>query len=84
VPELLVEIQRGGTEAAPAPRILIDRIPMRSLEAARDYLRRYAQFPRATEAHVIVAPADDAIHDWVMKVLDILKQLGYEKFSFRQ
>lgn len=82
--ELHLEIQRGGTPAAPAPRILIARTPMRDWAATEDYLWRYAQLPTGNSAHVIVAPADDAIHAWVMKALDLLKQHGYEKVSFKR
>ena len=83
--ELHVEILRGGAAAAPAPRIRVDGIAMKDWAAAEDYLRRYAQFPGVTSSvQVIVAPADNAVHAWVMKALDLLKQHGYEKVSFKR
>ena len=83
--ELHVEILRGGTAAAPAPRIRVDGIPMKDWAAADDYLRRYAKVPGVTSSvQVVVAPADNAVHGWVMKALDLLKQRGYEKVSFKR
>ncbi len=83
--ELHLEIQRGGTAAAPAPRILIARTPMRDWAAADAYLRRYAQLPgAAASTHVVIGPAADAVHAWVMKALDLLKLHGYEKVSFKR
>ncbi|MBM4038353.1 MAG: biopolymer transporter ExbD [Planctomycetes bacterium] len=85
VVELHVEILRGGTAPAPAPRLVVDGIPRRDWAAVEDYLRRYAQLSGVkSSVQVIVAPADNAVHAWVMKALDLLKQHGYEKVSFKR
>ncbi|HUT32172.1 MAG TPA: biopolymer transporter ExbD [Planctomycetota bacterium] len=83
-PELWVEIHRGGTAAAPSPRVLIDHAPMRSWDAAEAYLRDYARIPGATKIRIVVAPSDDAVHAWVMHALDLLKQTGYENVGFKR
>lgn len=84
IPELWVAIQNGGTAANPAPRILIGGKVMSGWAGVRAFLRDYARIPTGRDDRVILLPADDAAHGWVMKVLDILKELGYENVGFRR
>jgi biopolymer transport protein ExbD len=83
-PELLVDIRNVGTAASPAPRILIDRRPMRDWDAAEVYLRTYARTPEGKDTQVILAVSDDAAHGWAVRALGILNHLGYRNISIKR
>jgi len=84
VSEVLIEIRRGGTPAEPQPRILIDRRDVRGWGGAVAWLRDYARLAGATSDPVILAPADDVPHGWVMRAFDILRQFRYENVNFKK
>ena len=82
--DIQISIRNQGTEAAPKPRIAIDQAVMRDWGDARARLARLAQLPDGTKDPVIIDAADDALHDWVMSTIDILKQLGFRNIGFRR
>ncbi|MFW6107242.1 MAG: ExbD/TolR family protein [bacterium] len=90
IDELWVFVKKGGTEKDPRPVIQIDRrvMPGRTEERVWDetrlMLERLARVAGVKKYAVLLVPDPDAPHGYVMKALDILKDLGYENINFKQ
>ena len=82
--ELFIAIKNAGTAEAPRPRLLLDGRPMLNWAALRTALRDHAAIPGGTRDTVILVPADDAAHGWVMNALDLLTEFGYRNVSFKR
>jgi biopolymer transport protein ExbD len=82
--EIWIFVQNGGTAAEPEPRIIIDQRRMRGWKETYSTLERLARVPKARQDPVLLVPDGNAQHGWVMKVLDILNQLGYRNINFKQ
>ena len=82
--EIWILIKNRGAAAHPAPKIVIDQVAMSDWDAVYARLARLAEVGSARTDVIVVAPDDDALHAWVMKVLDYLNQLRFEKISFRK
>ena len=83
-PELWIVIKNQGTRSQPKPKVVIDQVVMKDWDQVHARLTRLAQLPGARADTVILAPDDDALHAWVMKALDCLNQLHFQKISFKQ
>jgi len=82
IPEISIAIQRRQDGQ---PRITIDGVAAKDWGAVHQVLARLALIPGATRGHlVVVAPADDVPHEWVMGVLDQLNGLRFRRIAFRQ
>lgn len=82
--EILIEVRNAGSAAEPRPLVLIERRPVAGWAAARSLLSAYARHGGGLDSRVVIAPADDAAHGWVVKVFDILNELGYRNVGFRR
>jgi len=83
VEELRIRITTDGTAAVPArPRVVIDQLSLTHWGQVYHTLRRLAEAPGARATYqVVIAPEDDVPHDWVMRVFDYLKLLGYTRIG---
>jgi len=77
-----IAVKHGGSDAQ--PQYYVEQVAMRDEAHLRSTLRRYASIPGGREDPVIIDPSDDAWHDWVMTVLDILNELRFTRISFKQ
>jgi len=82
--ELWIVIKNQGTHTRPRPKVVIDQVVMKDWDQVHARLTRLAQIPGARADTVILAPDDDALHAWVMKALDCLNQLHFQRISFKQ
>lgn len=84
IDELPIVVRNVGTADEPRPQVAIDRQTMDDWRAVRASLRDLAAVPGGRGFLVIVEPADDAQHGWVMNVLDYLREFGYRNISFKR
>jgi len=84
VTELWIRIVNRGTAENPVPQYYVDQKPMRDKQHLRAALREHARIPGATKDPVILAPDDDALHGWVMTVMDYLREFKFKNINFRQ
>jgi len=82
--EIWIVIKNQGTATRPEPQVAIDGVVLRGWEAVRARLTRFAATPGGRTDPVIVAPDDEALHAWVMRVLDYLHQLRFQDVRFKQ
>ena len=82
--DLWIVIKNQGTAARPEPQVAIDGVVLRGWEAVRARLAHFAATPGGRTDPVIVAPDDEALHAWVMRVLDYLHQLHFREIRFRK
>ena len=82
--EIWVIIKNQGTPASPVPKVVIDQRIMKDWDDALGTLQRLSRVPGARQDPVIISPDDDALHGWVMKILDFLNQLQFRSINFRQ
>jgi biopolymer transport protein ExbD len=91
-----IDDENKGRSPTPRAKVVVDQVVMAyrpDPEAGgqptpwphtRSTLQRLAQAPQAREDPVIIAPTDEARHGWVMKVMDILRELRYKNINFKQ
>ena len=79
-----IAVKHGGSDAQPQPQYYVEQVAMRDKEHLKRRLRRYAEMPGGRNDPVIIDPSDDAWHDWVMAVRDILIVLRCRRISFKQ
>jgi len=79
-----IDDQNSGRGGAPSPRITIDQVVMRDWNHAFSTLSRLAQTGKSKADPVILDPTDNALHGWVLTIMDYLRQLGYTNINFRQ
>jgi biopolymer transport protein ExbD len=73
------------SEAHRGPRIIIDGIAATDWPRVRGTFRRLARIPGATQTiHVVIDPDDDVPHDWVIRVLDSVRESGYQNIAFQR
>jgi len=78
-------VNKSNDPRRPRCQYYVDRQPMKDAEHLKKTLQRLARVPRATEEDtIIIAPSDDALHGWVMVVLDYLNQCGFKNINFKQ
>ncbi|HPD13688.1 MAG TPA: biopolymer transporter ExbD [Planctomycetota bacterium] len=82
--ELAIAVRNIGTAEAPRPQVAIDHQVMPDWRAVRVRLRDLAAVPGGRDFPVLMEPADDAQHGWVMNVLDCLREFGYRRVSFKR
>ena len=82
--DLWIVVRNQGTAARPEPQVAIDGVVLRGWEAVRARLAHFAATPGGRTDPVIVAPDDEALHAWVMRVLDYLNQLRFKDIRFKQ
>ena len=82
--EIWIMIKNTGTRTSPRPKIIIDQRPFTRFDDVKNTLSRLARAPGARQDPVIVAPDDDALHGWVMQILDFLNQLQFRNINFKQ
>ena len=82
--EIWIEIRNGGTQAMRHADVRVGGVAIENWDHLHTQLALLAGQPNGRADPVIVAPADDALHDWVMTVLDHLNQLQFHSISFRR
>ena len=66
------------------PQYYVDQRPMRDKEHLRTTLRQCSGVPGAKDDPVILAPADDAQHGWLVTAMDYLREFGFKSINFKQ
>ena len=82
--EIWVMIKNAGTPSNPRVKVIIDQRPFTNWDDIHNTLARLAKAPGAKQDPVIIAPDDDALHGWLMKILDSLNQLQFRNINFKQ
>ena len=82
--EIWIEVRNGGTASAPRADVRVGGVAIEDWDHLHAHLAHLAGLLGGRADPVVVAPADDALHDWVMTVLDHLSQLEFRNVGFRR
>jgi biopolymer transport protein ExbD len=83
VSELRITIANQGTEATPQPTVAIQGRVMRDWQATYATLEQYSRVRDAQRDPVVINAHNEALHGWVMTVLDYLHQLRFRNINFK-